>query len=76
VDKIRVKINLLGDLEKYQKKPYFFINYGFTLSNVFQHLNIPKKKDLVIIVNGRRGDKDYILNDDDEITVFPTVDGG
>jgi molybdopterin converting factor small subunit len=34
------------------------------------------KKDLVIIANGKRADKDYILKNDDEITIFPPVDGG
>ena len=74
--KIRVKINLLGDLEKYQKEPYSFINYGFSVNDIFQYLNVSEKKDLVILVNGKRADKNYILKSDDEITIFPPVDGG
>ncbi len=76
MDKISVKINLLGDLEKYQKESHIFISYDATLSAMLQQLNISEKKDLVIIANGKRADKNYILKDDDEITIFPPVDGG
>ncbi|MBW1615835.1 MAG: MoaD/ThiS family protein [Deltaproteobacteria bacterium] len=76
MDKISVKINLLGDLEKYQKESHILINYDATLSAMLQYFNIPEKKDLVIIANGKRADKDYILKENDEITIFPPVDGG
>ena len=63
-------------MEKYQKEPLLLLDYGFTLKDTFQLLNIPIKKDFVILVNGRRTNKDYILKSEDQITVFPPVDGG
>jgi len=80
VDKIRIKTNLLGDIEQYglknKVKPYLWVDLGLTLNNILKYFNIPKKKDKVILINGRRVDKDYILKEDDEITIFPMVDGG
>ena len=49
---------------------------GATVSNVIEALRIPRTVEIVMLVNGRRAAEDTGLNDADNITLFPPLEGG
>jgi molybdopterin converting factor small subunit len=49
---------------------------GVTVADLFTALKIPATVETVMLVNGRRAVRDTILNDCDEVTLFPPMEGG
>jgi molybdopterin converting factor small subunit len=49
---------------------------GATITDLFAALKIPATVETVMLVNGRRAVRDTILNDGDEVTLFPPMEGG
>jgi len=46
------------------------------LENLLDKLKIPKEEIAVLMVNGNRTEKSYILKDRDRIGLFPLIGGG
>ena len=49
---------------------------GATIADLFAALRIPSTVEAVMLVNGRRADPATRLNNDDEVTLFPPMEGG
>ncbi len=46
------------------------------LENLLDKLKVPRKEITIVMVNGRREDGSYLLQDGDRIGVFPLIGGG
>lgn len=49
---------------------------GATVADLLAALRIPKSVEAVMLVNGRRADAATRLNEGDEATLFPPMEGG
>jgi molybdopterin converting factor small subunit len=49
---------------------------GATVADVLTALRIPAAVEAVMLVNGRRADTGTRLSSDDEVTLFPPMEGG
>jgi molybdopterin converting factor small subunit len=49
---------------------------GATVADLLAALRIPKSVEAVLLVNGRRADTATRLNEGDEATLFPPMEGG
>ncbi len=49
---------------------------GTTLMDLVNHLGIPDEEVKLCYVNGRYQEVDYILQDKDEVGIFPPIGGG
>jgi len=49
---------------------------GATVADLLAALRIPKSVEAVMLVNGRRAEAATRLNDGDEATLFPPMEGG
>jgi molybdopterin converting factor small subunit len=49
---------------------------GATVADVLAALGIPAAVEAVMLVNGRRADTGTRLSSDDEVTLFPPMEGG
>lgn len=49
---------------------------GATISNIIEELGLPPEQVSIIFVNGRHAKPDTILNDGDEVAMFPPIGGG
>lgn len=52
------------------------ISEGATVAQVLKMLNIPEKETKILLINGRRADKERVLNEGDVFHVFPLMAGG
>lgn len=46
------------------------------LGNLLDELKVPKEEVTVVIVNGKREEESYLLQDGDRIGIFPLIGGG
>ena len=46
------------------------------LGNLLDELKIPKEEITMVMVNGRREEESYLLQDGDRIGIFPLIAGG
>ena len=46
------------------------------LGNLFSELKIPKDEIKIVLVNGKREEENYILQDGDRVGIFPLIGGG
>ena len=49
---------------------------GASLGHCFERLNIPENSAYTALVNGRRADRDTLLNEGDNLVVIPLICGG
>ncbi len=49
---------------------------GMTILDLITFLDIPKDRARLLIVNGKHQTFDYVILEDDEISIFPPVGGG
>jgi sulfur-carrier protein len=49
---------------------------GGTVGDLVQRLGLPEEEVKLVFVNGRSRDQDHILEDGDEVGLFPAVGGG
>ncbi|MFC1885809.1 MoaD/ThiS family protein [Thermodesulfobacteriota bacterium] len=79
---MRVEINTFGFLKQYLPEAYrtqpafYFFQQPVTVNRlVFCMLALPSRE-AIALVNGRYTAPDYILQDGDQVTILPPVDGG
>ena len=49
---------------------------GTTILNVVEQLGIDKKDAAILFINGVHAELDSIINEDDDVAIFPPVGGG
>ncbi len=49
---------------------------GATLNQLIDRLDVPREEVKVVFVNNRVRDEQYVLNQGDDIGIFPPVGGG
>ncbi|MBU7009506.1 MAG: MoaD/ThiS family protein [Theionarchaea archaeon] len=49
---------------------------GSTIKTIIKECGIPKEKTLIIMVNGRGRESDFVLKDGDTVALFPPIGGG
>jgi molybdopterin converting factor small subunit len=47
-----------------------------TTRDIISHFNIPEEDVAILLINGRDGDLDRPLNNEDVLSIFPPVGGG
>jgi len=78
--KIKVKLfsylcNLIGK----EENPYFFnieMEKVATSNDLLRALNLPLHIPMIILVNGMVKEKNYILQENDEVSILPFIEGG
>ncbi|MGI9952140.1 MoaD/ThiS family protein [Moorellaceae bacterium AZ2] len=79
---LRITVRLYATLSKYSPKGpearqfTLEVEPGTTLRDLYEILRIPAGEIKQAFVNGRRVEPGYILQDHDEIGVFPPIAGG
>jgi molybdopterin converting factor small subunit len=75
---ISITVKLFADLQKYgPAKSILDMPEGSTIRSIIKKYKIPKEKKLIMLVNGLpRYDKNFILNDNDTLAIFPPLAGG
>lgn len=59
-----------------EKKQKVKINENTTLLDIINLLNIDEEEVAIMLLNGRDGTSDRVLNDGDIVSLFPPVGGG
>jgi molybdopterin converting factor small subunit len=52
------------------------VTEGATVAQVLEMLNLPEKEATILLINGRKADRDKTLNEGDVLHVFPPMAGG
>lgn len=75
---ITIDLNLFVTLSKYypQGSKEYKVPTGTTVGKLIGDLNIPDNDVKLIFVNGVRRDRDYQLENNDRVGLFPPVGGG
>ena len=75
---ISITVKLFADLQKYgPAKSILDVPEGSTINSVIEKYKIPKEKKIIMLVNGlSRYDKNFILNNNDTVAIFPPLAGG
>jgi sulfur carrier protein ThiS len=79
---MKIEVKLFPTLEKYSKiknkgKSFFYeIEKNSTVKDVIENLGIPQEYAKIIIVNGQRVEKNFLLNAGDKVVIFPLIAGG
>jgi molybdopterin converting factor small subunit len=75
---INITVKLFADLQEYgPAKSILEVPEGSTINTILEKFRIPNEKKIIILVNRvPRYNKNYILNNDDTIAIFPPLAGG
>ncbi len=79
---MKVAVRLYATLSKYNPAGpgagsfVVEVEPGTTLADLYERLKIPPGEVKQAFINGRRVEPDYVLQENDEIGVFPPVAGG
>ena len=77
---MKVQVHLFANLVKYApegRNPFFVeLKPGASARELVGHLGIPPDLRKIILVNGKHGDEDTVLNEGDEVTFMTPVEGG
>lgn len=52
------------------------VTEGATVAQVLEMLSLPEKEATILLINGRKADRDKTLNEGDVLHVFPPMAGG
>lgn len=61
---------------KHHKETTLSFKEGKIIDDLVNEYNIPRDITLIILVNGRKKDESYQIQDGDRIGIFPPVGGG
>lgn len=74
---ISVTVKLFATLKEYGKaRSTVTVPEGSTIKTVIEECEIPKEKTLIIMVNGKGRESDFVLKDGDTVALFPPIGGG
>jgi molybdopterin converting factor small subunit len=77
---MKIRVQTFANLREYAPagggKLELTLADGATVADVLTALRIPAAVEAVMLVNGRRADTGTRLSRDDEVTLFPPMEGG
>jgi len=75
---IAVTVKLFATLKEYGKaRSEVTVPEGSTVRSIIEKYKIPKDvKTLIIMVNGRGRESNFVLKDGDTVALFPPIGGG
>lgn len=79
---IKIEVTLFATLRRYHpekqgKKSFTFtVSAGTTVAQLLDHLGIPAEEVKMTFVNNLRKTKEYVLQDGDNVGIFPPIAGG
>jgi molybdopterin converting factor small subunit len=79
---LKVKIKLFATLARYlppdaeNRTAELHVEEGTTTGQILDQLEIPAALAHLTMINGHQEDHEYVLQEDDLLTVFPQVAGG
>lgn len=72
---VKVKLHVIHENKTGQEEMVAIDETG-SVKDVLKYLNLMETKDIVIVVNGKRRQSDFLLHGGDEMSIFPVLDGG
>jgi molybdopterin converting factor small subunit len=74
---MQVKVKLFATLRLNREKEMLMdLVQGSTPKDIIERLDIHEEEATIIMVNGRGVNLDYVLEDNDTLSIFPPVGGG
>jgi len=75
---IKIELKLFVTLSKFipENADEFEVASGKTIDALILDLGIPEGLVKLIFINGKRQEKDYVMQDGDRVGLFPPVGGG
>ncbi len=74
---VKVKVRLFASLrENREKEMEINLNKGSIVLDIIEDLKIDRKDAAIILVNGRSGNINSLLVDNDIVSIFPPIGGG
>ena len=74
---VKVKVRLFANLrENREKEMEINLNKGSIVLDIIEDLKIDRKDAAIILVNGRSGNINSLLVDNDIVSIFPPIGGG
>lgn len=74
---VKVKVRLFASLrENREKEMEINLNKGSIVLDIIEDLKIDRKDAAIILVNGRIGNINSLLVDNDIVSIFPPIGGG
>jgi len=76
---VKLKVKLMSLFAKYAREdPEGFteLEQGHTVQALAEHLGLPLKRVKIVTVNGKQGDLETPLSDNDLVYIFPPAIGG
>ncbi|SKC51680.1 MoaD/ThiS family protein [Maledivibacter halophilus] len=72
-----IEVRLFATLRKGRgKKVFFDFECGINCNKIIKKMNIKKDDVAILLINGRDGEFDRELEDEDVVSIFPPVGGG
>jgi len=75
---ISIRVKMFADLQNYgPANSILDVPEGSTINTIIEKYKIPKDKKIIMLVNGLpHYEKNYFLNNDDTLAIFPPLAGG
>jgi len=74
---MKVEIRLFATFRDGRERKYFLdLSEGTTTRDIVKMLKIDEEEVAILLINGRDGQLDTILKDNDVLSLFPPVGGG
>lgn len=76
---MKLKVNLMSLFAKYSKEDsegFTNLDHGRTIKALAEYLGLPLKRVKIVTVNGKQGDLDTLLCENDLVYIFPPAIGG
>jgi molybdopterin converting factor small subunit len=76
---VKLKVNLMSLFAKYSKEDsegFTHLDNGRTIKALAEHLGLPLKRVKIVTVNGKQGDLNTLLAENDLVYIFPPAIGG
>lgn len=74
---MKIKVKLFATLRDGRGKEMIMdLPNETTVRNIINEINISEEEVAILLVNGRDGDLDKSLQDEDVVSIFPPVGGG
>lgn len=75
---IEINLNLFVTLAKYQpaSSGAYQLEEGTTVEELIRAVGVPDEEAKLVFINGKRKERDYVLEHRDRVGIFPPVGGG
>lgn len=74
---MKIKVKLFATLRDGRGKEMIMdLPNETTVRNIINEINISEEEVAILLINGRDGDLDKSLQDEDVVSIFPPVGGG